>query len=135
MADPLRGRPPYSSMPTGSDQITSDPTSTSNIPISDFRRNEARPIIADDGKRLLCVPLTSPRDMLQFVQIDINRYITSQVYQRIIRANNDGRNAIDAYEHRWNRRKCLSEESQRRIPMTRPISVRQRERENERRRG
>lgn len=43
MADPLGGRPPYS------DPITPESAAISNIPISDFRRNEARPIITDDG--------------------------------------------------------------------------------------
>ena len=46
MSDPLSRLPPLSS---GRDQMHSDASSTSNIPISDFRRNEARPIIDDDG--------------------------------------------------------------------------------------
>ncbi|CAF0834824.1 unnamed protein product [Adineta ricciae] len=50
MSDPLGGLPPYSPLPINPDQITSDPASTSNIPISDFRRNEARPIITDDDR-------------------------------------------------------------------------------------
>ncbi|CAF1020101.1 unnamed protein product [Adineta steineri] len=51
MSDPLGGPPPYSPLATKRDHITSDTSSTSNIPISDFRRNEARPIITDDNDR------------------------------------------------------------------------------------
>jgi hypothetical protein len=50
MSDPLSGLPSYTPSPTHRDHINSDTSSTSNIPISDFRRNEARPIINDDGK-------------------------------------------------------------------------------------
>ncbi len=50
MSDPFSGLPNYAPLPTHRDHINSDTSSTSNIPISDFRRNEARPIITDDGK-------------------------------------------------------------------------------------
>jgi len=50
MSDPVDRLPP---LPTDQARITPDTSSTSNIPISDFRRNEARPIITDDGKYIL----------------------------------------------------------------------------------
>jgi hypothetical protein len=43
MTDPLNG------LTSEQDHTNIDATSTSNIPISDFRRNEARPILPDDG--------------------------------------------------------------------------------------
>jgi len=46
MSDPLDG---LSSYPIDQVYPNSDNTSTSNIPISDFRRNEVRPILSDDG--------------------------------------------------------------------------------------
>lgn len=46
MADPLEKFPP---LPTNPEPIDTA-TTTSNIPISDFRRNEARPILTDDGE-------------------------------------------------------------------------------------
>jgi hypothetical protein len=49
MTDPLEGLPPYPSLSSNQDHSNTDNTSTSNIPISDFRRNEARPILTDDG--------------------------------------------------------------------------------------
>jgi hypothetical protein len=51
MSDPFGRLPSYPS-PLTSDREhrNSDTSSTSNIPVSDFRRNEARPIITDDGK-------------------------------------------------------------------------------------
>jgi hypothetical protein len=49
MSDPLSRLPSYPPLPTDRENINSDPSATSNIPISDFRRNEARPIINDDG--------------------------------------------------------------------------------------
>jgi len=48
MTDPLENLPRFS--PIASDQSNVDSSSTSNIPICDFRRNEARPILAEDGK-------------------------------------------------------------------------------------
>jgi hypothetical protein len=53
MSDPVDRPPPYPPLPTDQARITTDTSSTSNIPISDFRRNEARPIITDDGKYIL----------------------------------------------------------------------------------
>jgi hypothetical protein len=43
---------PFEGLPSNQEDSNIDSTSTSNIPISDFRRNEARPILADDGKLL-----------------------------------------------------------------------------------
>jgi len=43
MADPLN------ELSSGQDHSNIDSTSISNIPISDFRRNEVRPILTDDG--------------------------------------------------------------------------------------
>jgi hypothetical protein len=51
MSDPLNALPSYSPSPDR-EPVNSDVSSTSNIPISDFRRNEARPIIADDGNSI-----------------------------------------------------------------------------------
>lgn len=42
----------YPPLPNDQAHIDADPSSTLNSPISDFRRNEARPIITDDGKFL-----------------------------------------------------------------------------------
>ena len=50
MADPLEKFPP---LPTHPELTNIDSTTTSNIPISDFRRNEARPILTDDGELIL----------------------------------------------------------------------------------
>ena len=50
MSDPFSGLPNDAPLPTHRDHINSDTSSTSNIPISDFRRNDVRPIINDDGK-------------------------------------------------------------------------------------
>jgi hypothetical protein len=44
MTDPLNG------LTSEQDHTNIDATSTSNIPISDFRRNEARPILPDDDR-------------------------------------------------------------------------------------
>ncbi len=49
MSDSLNRLPSYTPIPSDREHINSDTSSTSNIPISDFRRNEARPIITDDG--------------------------------------------------------------------------------------
>jgi hypothetical protein len=50
MSDPLVRLPSSPSpLPADREHINSDTSSTSNIPVSDFRRNEARPIITDDG--------------------------------------------------------------------------------------
>jgi hypothetical protein len=40
---------PLNELSSDQDHSNIDNTSTSNIPISDFRRNEARPILPDDG--------------------------------------------------------------------------------------
>ncbi len=48
MSDPLSRLPSYPPLLNDREPINSDTSSTSNIPISDFRRNEARPIITDD---------------------------------------------------------------------------------------
>jgi hypothetical protein len=40
---------PFDGLSSNQEHSNIDNTSTSNIPISDFRRNEARPILADDG--------------------------------------------------------------------------------------
>ena len=40
---------PFDGLPSNQEHSNIDSTSTSNIPISDFRRNEARPILAEDG--------------------------------------------------------------------------------------
>ncbi len=53
MTDPLDELPPYSSLTSDEKHPNIDPTSPSNIPISDFRRNEARPILPDDGNCFL----------------------------------------------------------------------------------
>lgn len=49
MSDPLEKFPPLPTHPEPTN-IDSTATTTSNIPISDFRRNEARPILTDDGE-------------------------------------------------------------------------------------
>ncbi|CAF3368958.1 unnamed protein product [Rotaria sp. Silwood1] len=50
MTEPFDGLPTYSSLSSDRDQPNIDNTSTSYIPISDFRRNEARPILPDDDR-------------------------------------------------------------------------------------
>ena len=56
MSDPVDGLPSYTSILPDQIYSNSDNTTASNIPISDFRRNEVRPILNDDGN---CVfPLT-----------------------------------------------------------------------------
>lgn len=40
---------PLNELSSEQDHSNIDNTSTSNIPISDFRRNDARPILTDDG--------------------------------------------------------------------------------------
>ncbi len=40
---------PFDGLSSNQEHSNIDNTSTSNIPISDFRRNEARPILTDDG--------------------------------------------------------------------------------------
>lgn len=47
MTDPIDKFPP---LPSNSDPSNIDSATASNIPISDFRRNEARPILTDDGR-------------------------------------------------------------------------------------
>jgi hypothetical protein len=49
MADPIDGLPPYSSLSSDQEHSNNDTTSTSNIPISDFRRNEARPAVTSES--------------------------------------------------------------------------------------
>jgi hypothetical protein len=49
MTEPLNRLPSNPALPSDQDRINTDNTSTSNIPISDFRRNEARPVLLDDG--------------------------------------------------------------------------------------
>jgi len=49
MSNPFERLPSYSPVPSDPSHLMSDTSSTSNIPISDFRRNEARPIITDNG--------------------------------------------------------------------------------------
>ena len=44
---------PFDGLPSNQEHSNIDSTSTSNIPISDFRRNEARPILPDDGNYVL----------------------------------------------------------------------------------
>ncbi|CAF1216222.1 unnamed protein product [Rotaria sp. Silwood1] len=48
MSDPLDEFSSYPPIPTDRDHMSSDPSSTLNSPISDFRRNEVRRIITDD---------------------------------------------------------------------------------------
>ncbi|CAF2401099.1 unnamed protein product [Rotaria sp. Silwood2] len=50
MTDPFDGLPTYSSLSSDQDHSNIDNTSTSYIPISDFRRNEARPILTDNDR-------------------------------------------------------------------------------------
>ncbi len=49
MTEPSNDLPTYSLLSSDQDRSNNDNTSSSNIPISDFRRNEMRPIISDDG--------------------------------------------------------------------------------------
>jgi hypothetical protein len=50
MSDPLSRLPSYPPLTTVREHINSDTSPASNIPIQDFRRNEARPIITDDDR-------------------------------------------------------------------------------------
>ncbi|CAF0758464.1 unnamed protein product [Rotaria sordida] len=50
MKDPFDGLPTYSSLSPDENQSNIDNTSTSYIPISDFRRNEARPVLPDNDR-------------------------------------------------------------------------------------
>ncbi|CAF2962810.1 unnamed protein product [Rotaria sp. Silwood2] len=50
MSDSFGGFSSYPPIPTDRDHMSSDPSSALNSPISDFRRNEARPIITDDDR-------------------------------------------------------------------------------------
>jgi hypothetical protein len=52
MSDPLSRLPSYPPLTTVREHINSDTSPASNIPIQDFRRNEARPIITDDGNSI-----------------------------------------------------------------------------------
>lgn len=52
MSEPLDDFSSCPPLPTGEDHTTTDPAAI-NTPVSDFRRNEARHILADDGKKLI----------------------------------------------------------------------------------
>ena len=49
MSDPLGRDSNYPRLSTDLNLMHADSTSVSNIPVSDFRRDEIRPIITDDG--------------------------------------------------------------------------------------
>jgi hypothetical protein len=49
MTESLDGLPPYSALPPDQDNPNIESATTSNIPISDFRRNEARPVSPENG--------------------------------------------------------------------------------------
>ncbi|CAF3308661.1 unnamed protein product [Rotaria socialis] len=48
MSEPFDAFPTCPPIPTGGDHTNVDSSATANTPISDFRRNEARPIVSDD---------------------------------------------------------------------------------------
>ena len=50
MSDPIDELSSYPPLPTNQHRTNVDPTSSITIPVSDFRRVEARPIATDDGK-------------------------------------------------------------------------------------
>lgn len=58
MTDPLR------ELTSDQDNINIDNSSTSNIPVSDFRRNEARPILTEDGNKYILYYLFNIKNIL-----------------------------------------------------------------------
>jgi hypothetical protein len=74
MSDPIGGLPTYPPISSDRDLMNSETSSTSNIPVSDFRRNDARPIITDDGMYFILFV----RSLLLYRYIYINMFIYFQ---------------------------------------------------------